>query len=52
MTAARWVATVAAGVLLWLLALAVLDVPGNLPQWRHWVGAGLMLGAMHLWRRE
>ena len=48
---ARWAGLVAAGLLLWMLGLVALDVPGGLEQWRHAVGAVLLVCAVHLWRR-
>lgn len=44
-------AFVVSGLLLWMLGLAALDVPGGLPQWRHVVGASLLVVAVHLWRK-
>ena len=49
--AVRWAAVIAAGVLLWMLGLFALDVPADLPTWRHWAGATLLVCAVHLWRR-
>lgn len=48
---ARWAGLVAAGLLLWLFGLLALDVPAGLEQWRHVVGAALLVCAVHLWRR-
>jgi uncharacterized membrane protein len=51
MFVARYLGLVFVGLLLWMLGLVVLDVPPNLPLWRHSFG-GLLFGcALHLWRK-
>jgi hypothetical protein len=50
-SAIRWAALVSAGVLLWMFGLLALDVPADLPHWRHIAGAVLMVCAVHSWRR-
>lgn len=51
MSAIRWAALVSAGVLLWVFGLLALDVPADLPHWRHIAGAALLACAVHLWQR-
>ncbi len=48
---ARVVVVIGVGVLLWMLGLAALDVPGDLPTLRHVIGAVLMARAVGLWGR-
>jgi len=45
------VVVIGVGVLLWMLGLAALDVPGDLPTLRHVIGAVLMARAVGLWGR-
>ena len=40
------------GVLIWMIGLAVLEVPGGLSLWRHAVGAALLAMAVFVWSRE
>ena len=47
---ARWAALVGVGLVLWFFGLMALDVPVDLPQWRHVAGAALLVCAVHLWR--
>ena len=47
---ARWAVLVGVGLVLWLFGLMALDVPVDLPQWRHVAGAALLVFAVHLWR--
>lgn len=51
LAAGRWAALIGAGLALWMLGLAALAVPADLPQWRHVAGVVLLGGAMYLWRR-
>jgi hypothetical protein len=46
----RLVAAVAAGMLMWVMGLAALDVPAGLPLWRHIAGATLIILAASLLR--
>jgi len=48
---ARWGALIAAGSVIWMLGLAVLDVPVDLPIWRHVAGAALAACALGVWFR-
>ena len=48
---ARWVALFVLSQSLWMLGLAVLDVPGGLPIWRHAAGAALAACALGVWFR-
>jgi hypothetical protein len=48
---ARWAALVGAGLVMWFFGLMALDVPVELPQWRHVAGAALLVCAVHLWRQ-
>lgn len=48
---ARWVASSAAGSVIWMIGLAVLDVPVDLPIWRHAAGSALVVCALGVWFR-
>lgn len=48
---ARVAVVIGVGVLLWMLGLAALDVPGDLPLMRHVIGAVLLARAVGLWSR-
>lgn len=47
--AARWLAMMAAGVLLWWIALWAIDMPPNLPGWRRTLAATGFATAVALW---
>lgn len=46
---ARWAALLCIGALLWLLGLVALDVPIDLPLWRHVCGAAVLSAAVRVW---
>lgn len=41
---------IAIGTLIWMLGLATLGVPADLPIWRHALGAALLALAIACWR--
>ena len=48
----RFCGLISLGVLIWMIGLAVLEVPGDLSPWRHAVGAALLAMAVFVWSRE